>query len=233
MPRKATLSVMGIYNYYDNLFDGFRIPDNMEIDGQDIRQDIIDNICIESAGLEVLYSDPDVFKFSIEKWTNINFKIWEELQATRLYEYNPIWNKDGTVTETETRNLAGSRQEIRTGTNSEETDAETDVQAGGTNTESVKVFNQDNAAEWSDANKNVMDSSNNEIGHSERGGTFSEGTQGTTTDTGTIRHERSEKGNIGVTTTQAMIREQRDVVTFSTERYIIDSFIERFCLLVY
>ena len=161
MPRKATLSVMGIYNYYDSLFDGFRIPANMEIEDQDVKQDIIDTICIESAGLEVLYPEPEVFKFAIEKWTNLNFKIWDELQATRLYEYNPIWNKDGTVTETETRDLSGSKtgtslknlqaatsgSESTTGggTRDQELDSETDTQTEGTadktTTNSVKVFN--------------------------------------------------------------------------------------------
>lgn len=40
-------------------------------------------------------------------------------------------------------------------------------------------------------------------------------------------------GNIGVTTTQQMIREERDVVTFSTIKYITESFKKHFCLLVY
>lgn len=273
MPRKATLSVMGMYNYYDSLFDGFRIPANMEIEDQDVKQDIIDTICIESSGLEVLYPEPEVFKFAIEKWTNLNFKIWDELQATRLYEYNPIWNKDGTVTETETRDLSGSKtgtslknlqaatsgSESTTGggTRDQTLDSETDTQTEGTadktTTNSVKVFNQANADAWSDSDKSVEDGdttgTENTVNHSESSETWSETGSRTSseqhgetitgsdtersTDTGTITHERVEKGNIGVTTTQQMIKEQREVVTFATERYIIDSFIERFCLLIY
>ncbi len=40
-------------------------------------------------------------------------------------------------------------------------------------------------------------------------------------------------GNIGVTTTQQMIEEERRVVKFNITDYIIDSFKRRFCLLIY
>lgn len=40
-------------------------------------------------------------------------------------------------------------------------------------------------------------------------------------------------GNIGVTTTQQMIREERDVAEYSTIYYIVNSFKKRFCLMVY
>lgn len=40
-------------------------------------------------------------------------------------------------------------------------------------------------------------------------------------------------GNIGVTTTQQMIEEERRVSQFNISDYIIESFIKRFCLLIY
>ena len=40
-------------------------------------------------------------------------------------------------------------------------------------------------------------------------------------------------GNIGVTTTQQMIEEERRVAKFNITDYIIDSFKRRFCLLIY
>ena len=41
------------------------------------------------------------------------------------------------------------------------------------------------------------------------------------------------KGNIGVTTTQQMIDEQRKIVSFNLMNFIIDSFKKRFCILIY
>ena len=45
--------------------------------------------------------------------------------------------------------------------------------------------------------------------------------------------ETIRTGNIGVTTTQSMIKEERDVAEFSTVWYIVNSFKKRFCLMVY
>ena len=44
---------------------------------------------------------------------------------------------------------------------------------------------------------------------------------------------RTRTGNIGVTTTQKMIAEEREIAQFSIINYIAVSFKERFCLLVY
>ena len=40
-------------------------------------------------------------------------------------------------------------------------------------------------------------------------------------------------GNIGVTTTQQMIKEEREVSEFNIYSYIADRFRETFCMLVY
>lgn len=53
------------------------------------------------------------------------------------------------------------------------------------------------------------------------------------TDTGTIERERIEHGNIGVTTTQQMIQEERDIAEFNIYAFIIDEFKRRFCIMVY
>ena len=53
------------------------------------------------------------------------------------------------------------------------------------------------------------------------------------TDTGTVVRERTEKGNIGITTTQQMIKEEREVNEFNIYDYIINDFKQRFCLLIY
>ena len=184
----AWISILGMYQYNDEVFAGFRTPENVD------RQTAIDVILFECAELELIYSNWETMKAAITNWTNKEFTIWEELQKTREYEYNPIWNKDGTITETETR------------------DNEYKGSGSGETINSVKGFNQDT---WSEANKST--------GSSEQSSTEGE----------EIKRERIEKGNIGVTTTQKMITEQRDVVTFNTIDYIKESFKKRFCLLIY
>lgn len=234
MPRVATLSIAGLYNYDDSIFDGFRVPESIA----DKRQDIIDEICLEAGQLTLVYTNATVMKFAIEKWTNLNFKIWEEMQATREYVYNPIWNKDGTYTELETRNLQGTHQETAAGLNTVTKEGEIDTQIENINeAENIKSVQGFDSTDWAQAEKEEGTGSasgaENTASRDVTESSFQDGKQGTTSDTGTIRHERTEQGNIGVTTTQQMIKEQRDVVQFSTERFIIDSFIDRFCLLVF
>ena len=67
----------------------------------------------------------------------------------------------------------------------------------------------------------------------------------TATDTGTVENAGSDtgvvalnkvgnsKGNIGVTTTQQMIQQERDIVQFNIYDYITESFKNRFCISVY
>ena len=63
----------------------------------------------------------------------------------------------------------------------------------------------------------------------------------TGTDTGTVTDvtdhnetiTRTETGNIGVTSTQSLIKEQRDVVQFDIYKYIVQSFKSMYCLGVY
>lgn len=78
----------------------------------------------------------------------------------------------------------------------------------GTSVSSVKGFNS-NA--WTEHTKNQTNSSGDTLGH----------------------EIRKEQGNIGVTTTQEMIRQERDIADFNIYAFIADSFRKRFCLMVY
>lgn len=62
-------------------------------------------------------------------------------------------------------------------------------------------------------------------------GGFTHGETVTTSNEGT--HELHAHGNIGVTTTQHMIQEQRDIEQFNLYDIIIEDFKMRFCILVY
>lgn len=73
--------------------------------------------------------------------------------------------------------------------------------------------------------------------HDARAGSHSDTTHGMETgkekETVTFIHEESRGGNIGVTTTQAMIAEERQSVLFNVYDIIADSFHRTFCLDIY
>lgn len=76
-----------------------------------------------------------------------------------------------------------------------------------------------------------------ETAHDAKAGTHSDTTHGMETgkekETVSVIHEESRGGNIGVTTTQAMIKEERKSVRFNVYDFIADSFHRTFCLDVY
>jgi hypothetical protein len=48
-----------------------------------------------------------------------------------------------------------------------------------------------------------------------------------------MNDDHTERGNIGVTTTQQMIKEEREMALFSIYDTIADSFIKHFCIALY
>lgn len=73
----------------------------MELPAGVNRGDTIDGILLETAELELLYSDPQFLKKAIGRWSRERLPIWQKLEDTLHYDYNPIHNYD----RTETRNL--------------------------------------------------------------------------------------------------------------------------------
>lgn len=96
------LSVMGLYQYDQSLFDTLQLPEELD------RDTLIGNILLECAELEAFISDPEVLKEAIGYWSKKNLDNWQHIYEVMVKEYDPLWNKDGTYTETEIRNLASS-----------------------------------------------------------------------------------------------------------------------------
>ena len=130
----ATLSIMGMYNFDNTLFDGLQVPSGID------KQDIIDEILTRCAELEVLYPAPSIMKRAIEIWSKSNQIKWQKLYDTMTVEYNPIWNVDANITETG----SGTR--------------EIDRNNAGSNIHSVKGFNETN---WAESDKNEIDNTEN------------------------------------------------------------------------
>lgn len=213
---RADMDIIALYNYDPAIFENFVIPEELD------KNILINNLLMEGAERELLYPTWDFMHQAIGFWSNKMLHVWQEQYDTTQYEYNPIWNKDGKIVETIERDLEGTEDVDDDLTRTNNIHTTNDV----TSTQSVYGYNSSSDAP---ADKSVVD----------QDGTVT-GTVGdsrdiarTTTDKGTIETERIEQGNIGVTTTQQMIKEQRDVVKFNMYDIIIHDFIDRFCLKVY
>lgn len=213
---RSTLSILGMYNYRPDIFDGFKLPKGVSID-------ILEpELLSQLAELELLYSDADVMKTLISAWSSRRLYAWTKLYDTTKFEYNPIWNKDGVVTETETRDLTGDDLETR---NLQNKGATKNV---ASSTEHVDVYGF-NSGNKSPSEETKINSENTENAEEANTGTV----KNDRAESETIKRSRLEQGNIGVTTTQRMIKEEREIADFDIYQYIIDDFKDRFCLLVY
>lgn len=85
---KPTLSILGMYNYDNSIFDGLRVPIGME------KNVLIANIFRECAELEVLFANPTTMRDMIKWWTDSEYDKWQKLFETENFEYNPVENYD-------------------------------------------------------------------------------------------------------------------------------------------
>ena len=208
---RATLSILGLWNWDNKIFDDFKVPSEMD---KDI---VISEILAQCSELELVYPNYDVMKELIKNWNIIELPIWERVYRDCTIEYNPIWNKDGVITE----NFSQDIEYDKAGTNTQKSVTQP---INNTSTDSTKGYNSNS---WTETDKNVTN-----LG-------LIDNTSTETPDLHDREHgwrhtERIEQGNIGVTKTQEMLNDDLDLLPrLNPYQYIVDSFRRRFCLLVY
>ena len=130
--------------------------------------------------------------------------------------------EDSTGSKTTTFGKTETNSETTTFGKTEDTTKEETIGFGKTenNTEELAYGKTENVQETRTYGQTINKAGN--MTHGERVATTSEGS-----------HELHAHGNIGVTTTQKLIREQRDIELFNLYDIIIEDFKMRFCILVY
>ena len=208
MSRQAWLSLLGLYNWDNSIFDNMVLPEDFTPDD---KTTLINNLLMETAELEVIYTDPDFMKNAIEAWSAKEVYTWTRLYDAMMAQYSPIENFDryedvdeqnrGAMTHSGTDSISGS----------------------GEDTITNKITSFDNNT-FVDHDKAIA----------------GKGSTDTTTYGHIVTDSTGRKiishlhGNIGVTTNQQMLEaELQTRPKINIYRIIIDSFRERFCLLVY
>ena len=243
---RSRLDLLGIYNFDNTVLDLLELPEDEN--GNDVidRDTLKDNLLMDTAEMEILYPDASFLKLAIGAWSKKQVPIWSELYASTQYEYNPIWNVDGTVVEE--RDLAGTDYR----TDDHTTERTHDDSMERTHDDTMERTHDDTLTTANDvygynsataAPESKVTADHDGTITDTHTGTITDAHTGTITDTdtGTINHDTTDTGsitttrtgNIGVTSTQSLIKEQRDVVQFNIMDYIINDFKNRFCLLVY
>lgn len=124
------VSIVSISDNYPEIWNNFHTPDHVD------RQTCIDNIIMQCAELELLYSDPEALAYMIGVWTRVKLPVWTELQSTLEYKYNPIWNVEGSETMHITRSDDNTRDLVTSskvsGYNSDQLGQKDEITQGGT-----------------------------------------------------------------------------------------------------
>ena len=240
MSNGAVLSLLGMYNWDDSLFDDMAFPEGFTADDETT---FINNLLMECAELEIIYSNWTFLHGAIKAWSVKELPTWQRIYNASLLEYNPIENYNRTEETThqnfgslthsgkDTVQASGSDTNALTGTDS--------VSRSGSDTDTTSKTAYDSNA-FADVQKVQMTKGTLEtdnISHSE---TLTHGKKDETTYghviTDATGHEIDSNisGNIGVTTSQQMLEQELEIAPkLNIMNYMIASFKNRFCLLVY
>ena len=245
MPQEGKLSFIGLANWDEDLFENMCWPDPFDGDDPILdKQAFLYELLAETAEMEVIYPNPDVMKLMIQVWSQTRCPVWNLLWATTQYEYNPIENynriEDGTDTDVHTGTDTNTTTPL-----AEHYKAAYNSAASGTDDGLVKVTRD----EGETVNETVYGTTDSTTGSATYGSTVTTGHGETVTNgfgttdsesgsvtfgnTMTHEHDLNVHGNIGTVTTQQMIKEQREIVTFNFYDIMIRDFKERFCIMVY
>lgn len=193
--------------------DDLTLPEGLNADT------LKNNIILECAELEVLYPAPDFFRWAVGVWSAAQLPQWVKMYSALQIEYNPLENYDRTEEWTESGQRDTTKQ-VQNSTNSNGTTSET-----SDSKHYVTGYND---------NREVLQNHDTGSGSS----TSTASATGTGNETGTDTHDDTRQGrihgNIGVTTSQQMLKAEFELAPeINMYSIITREFRNRFCLLMY
>lgn len=189
------LEIQRLKSGSEDLFD---LLSGAEFDER-IDRDVLNNKILSDLGACIpLYDTTDTFRVFYNNYFKVKAYTIKELLDTLEYEYNPIWNKDGTIT---VEHENSGNEVVNTTDNG--------TLEGLVSAENAYDYQADNKT----VNNNRRDNNRN----------YSDGG----------KEVRVEQGNIGVTSTQSLIEEQRGVVKFNIYDWLISDIKNELFVLVY
>lgn len=215
MYTKVTMSVLGMYNTDSTLFDLIQLPQGLDHDT------LVNNILMECAELEVLYTNPSFLKFAIDNWSKKELPVWQKL--TDLWSSETDLSGEYDYERKRTANLTHSKTGTETDTPSGQIIDSGNV--SNTTTDSVSAYNS-NAFE--NREKSEVSGTN---GNTRSFNQYQDQTAYNLSETDTGTDTITEKGH--KKPMYELIAGASDVAQNNIYDYIVESFKTRFCILVY
>ena len=230
------------------------------INTEDFQKNLVNLINFNFGNLEIreLVSANTIADRAVMLYAVNEYK-YKHLYETTVVDYNPIENynmveggTDSTTTSATTNATTGEQHNTSNNTSNRNI-GEQNNENNSTNTKNgkenvthkVTAYNSNAFENQSQDSTDFSGYEDKNVSTSKIGARIDTDTENSTETIGSrvdssssnesvsLDHRLTRTGNIGVTTTQQMIEEERRVVKFNMMDYIIESFIKRFCLLVY
>ena len=224
MGMGASLSLIGLYQWNNGLFETMAIPDGFTNEQKDL---LINAILLECGELEVIYPNYDFMKFAIEAWSHKELPTWQRIYNASLLEYNPIENYN----RTEETTIVDDGSDIHSGNDTSRNSGSDSNTGGGslTRQNDTTGYDSNTFVPREKTTDTTTDTNTTTYGGVN---TFTHGEQIARDNERTITGNIS--GNIGVTTSQQMLEQEIEIAgKLNIYNLISDSFKNRFCLQVY
>lgn len=206
------------------LFEQVALPDGVD------RDILADTIISKYGELDVVYTNPRMLDYYNGVWFRRKFEIIKKMYATTQFEYDPIENYDRKEDYWETNNDVMDSES----TSSDVTDTSNkDVTDGVVSTETINQVSPYNADSY------INDSKNDETVTNDTTVTNAGNVKADSTSNQTTVDDRDKKGglrahgNIGVTTTQEMIEQERKSVQFDLYEWVAALWADDFLCMVW
>ena len=102
MRPDITISVLGMYEFNNALFDKFQVPEQI------VKQDVVDSIILECAELPLVYTNWDILQGAIGLLSKRRLHAWERMATALFEDYNPLHNFDRYEDSTDDENIAST-----------------------------------------------------------------------------------------------------------------------------
>lgn len=226
---EAKLSILGLYNYQNEVFDGLNVPDGLD------RQTLIEYIMMECADLALLYPQMPLMQTLIAAWSKSRLHSWERLYQSTVQNYNMIHNYDRYEDWTDSGTKTGSRTENTTGV--ENITANGNSSASGSTGETTETSKPGYNVATDPVTTEIVERAGTaeNYGNSHSSGKTSKEEQGDTQEEEQTsgKHSGHLYGNIGTVTAAAMLTAERELYKWDVYGAIAQEFKERFCVMVY
>lgn len=256
----AKLTLIGLYNYDQTLFNGLTFPAGID---KDIA---VNEILMKANEFCVLYTDPDFMKIQIGIWGQKHYRTFEKWVNALAEEFNPLHNydrheesEDHSGKKTNSKTTADYKDARSVDMTAERTPDIIDTETNDLTDTQGQMFpgnDETQVSAYDSSSYQPKEKTTHDMGTIENthAGTVSNHTMGSdvTTNSGTddmtrsgtladtsggetynASHKTHVYGNIGVTTSTQLLEDYLRVERWNIYENIADIFVDEFCIQIY